>query len=318
MKIVILDGFAANPGDLSWEGLERFGEVICYPRTTPEKLLERAADADVLLTNKTVLDRQTMENLPQLKMIGVLATGYNSVDTAAAKERGIVVCNVPAYSTDSVAQLIFAFLLQHANHVLEHTKSVQKGDWAQSLDFSYMVAPQTELAGKTIGFVGFGNVAQKTADIAAAFGMRVIANSRTMKGQENRKNFSWVGLDELCAQADYISVNCPLTPQTQGMINRDFLSKMKPSAMLINTSRGPVVAEQDLADALNHGVIAAAAVDVLSTEPPKADNPLLSARNIYFTPHIGWATKEARIRLLRITEENVEAFAKGCPQNVVN
>ena len=318
MKIVILDGFAANPGDLSWEGLERFGEVICYPRTTPEKLLERAADADVLLTNKTVLDRQTMENLPQLKMIGVLATGYNIVDTAAAKERGIVVCNVPAYSTDSVAQLIFAFLLQHANHVLEHTKSVQKGDWAQSLDFSYMVAPQTELAGKTIGFVGFGNVAQKTADIAAAFGMRVIANSRTMKGQENRKNFSWVGLDELCAQADYISVNCPLTPQTQGMINRDFLSKMKPSAMLINTSRGPVVAEQDLADALNHGAIAAAAVDVLSTEPPKADNPLLSARNIYFTPHIGWATKEARIRLLRITEENVEAFAKGCPQNVVN
>ena len=318
MKIVILDGFAANPGDLSWEGLERFGEVICYPRAAPEKLLERAADADVLLTNKTVLDRQTMENLPQLKMIGVLATGYNIVDTAAAKERGIVVCNVPAYSTDSVAQLIFAFLLQHANHVLEHTKSVQKGDWAQSLDFSYMVAPQTELAGKTIGFVGFGNVAQKTADIAAAFGMRVIANSRTMKGQENRKNFSWVGLDELCAQADYISVNCPLTPQTQGMINRDFLSKMKPSAMLINTSRGPVVAEQDLADALNHGVIAAAAVDVLSTEPPKADNPLLSARNIYFTPHIGWATKEARIRLLRITEENVEAFAKGCPQNVVN
>ena len=318
MKIVILDGFAANPGDLSWEGLERFGEVICYPRAAPEKLLERAADADVLLTNKTVLDRQTMENLPQLKMIGVLATGYNIVDTAAAKERGIVVCNVPAYSTDSVAQLIFAFLLQHANHVLEHTKSVQKGDWAQSLDFSYMVAPQTELAGKTIGFVGFGNVAQKTADIAAAFGMRVIANSRTMKGQENRKNFSWVGLDELCAQADYISVNCPLTPQTQGMINRDFLSKMKPSAMLINTSRGPVVAEQDLADALNHGVIAAAAVDVLSTEPPKADNPLLSARNIYFTPHIGWATKEARIRLLRITEENVEAIAKGCPQNVVN
>ena len=318
MKIVILDGFAANPGDLSWEGLERFGEVSCYPRTAPEKLWERAADADVLLTNKTVLDRQTMENLPQLKMIGVLATGYNIVDTAAAKERGIVVCNVPAYSTDSVAQLIFAFLLQHANHVLEHTKSVQKGDWAQSLDFSYMVAPQTELAGKTIGFVGFGNVAQKTADIAAAFGMRVIANSRTMKGQENRKNFSWVDLDELCAQADYISVNCPLTPQTQGMINRDFLSKMKPSAMLINTSRGPVVAEQDLADALNHGVIAAAAVDVLSTEPPKADNPLLSARNIYFTPHIGWATKEARIRLLRITEENVEAFAKGCPQNVVN
>ncbi len=318
MKIVILDGFAANPGDLSWAGLERFGEVICYPRTSQADLSARADGADVLLTNKTVLDRQTIESLPKLKMIGVLATGYNIVDIAAAKERGIVVCNVPAYSTDSVAQLIFAFLLQHANHVLEHTQSVRKGDWVKSLDFSYMVAPQTELAGKTIGFVGFGHVAQKTADIAAAFGMRVIAFSRTMKGQEDRKEFRWVNLDELCAEADYISVNCPLTPQTQGMINCDFLSKMKPTAMLINTSRGPVVVEQDLADALNQGVIAAAAVDVLSTEPPKSDNPLLSARNIYFTPHVGWATKEARIRLLRITEENLEAFIKGCPQNVVN
>ncbi len=181
-----------------------------------------------------------------------------------------------------------------------------------------MIAPQTELADKTIGFVGFGHVAQKTADIAAAFGMRVIAHSRTMKGQEDRKNFRWVSLEELCAQADYISVSCPLTPQTQGLVNRDFLARMKPSAMLINTSRCPVIEEQDLADALNHGIIAAAAVDVLSTEPPKANNPLLSARNIYFTPHVGWATKEARTRLLRITEENLEAFVKGSPQNIVN
>lgn len=318
MKIVILDGFAANPGDLSWKGLERFGEVICYPRTAREELLKRCEGAQVLLTNKTVLDRETIGSLPQLEMIGVLATGYNIVDIGAAKERGIPVCNVPAYSTDSVAQLIFAFILQHANHVYEHTRSVQQGDWVRSQDFSYMIAPQTELADKTIGFVGFGHVAQKTADIAAAFGMRVIAHSRTMKGQEDRKNFRWVSLEELCAQADYISVNCPLTPQTQGLVNRDFLARMKPSAMLINTSRGPVIEEQDLADALNHGIIAAAAVDVLSTEPPKANNPLLSARNIYFTPHVGWATKEARTRLLRITEENLEAFVKGSPQNIVN
>lgn len=318
MKIVILDAFAANPGDLSWKGLERFGQVVCYPRTAPGQLLERCEDAQVLLTNKTVLDRKTIECLPQLKMIGVLATGYNIVDIDAAKERGIPVCNVPAYSTDSVAQLIFGFILQHANHIYEHTRSVQMGDWVRSQDFSYMIAPQTELAGKTMGFVGFGHVAQKAAEIAAAFGMQVIAYSRTMQGQEDRKNFCWVSLDELCAQADYISINCPLTPQTQGLVNRSFLEKMKSSAMLINTSRGPVVDEQDLADALNHGIIAAAAVDVLSVEPPKADNPLLRARNIYFTPHVGWATKEARTRLLQITEENLEAFSQGRPQNVVN
>ena len=318
MKIVILDGFAANPGDLSWQGLERFGQVVCYPRTAPEQVLERAQGAQMLLTNKTVLSRQIIESLPQLQMIGVLATGYNIVDIEAAKQRGIPVCNVPAYSTDSVAQLIFAFLLQHANHVLEHTRSVQQGDWVRSQDFSYMVAPQVELAGKTIGFVGFGHVAQKTADIAQAFGMKVIAYSRTMKGQEHRPGFQWVDLDQLCRQSDYLSLNCPLTPQTQGLVNREFLAKMKPSAMLINTSRGPVVVEQDLADALNQGIIAAAAVDVLSTEPPRADNPLLRARNIYFTPHIGWATREARIRLLQITQENLEAFCNGHPQNVVN
>ena len=318
MKIVILDGFAANPGDLSWQGLERFGQVVCYPRTAPEQVLERAQGAQVLLTNKTVLSRQIIESLPQLQMIGVLATGYNIVDIEAAKQRGIPVCNVPAYSTDSVAQLIFAFLLQHANHVLEHTRSVQQGDWVRSQDFSYMVAPQVELAGKTIGFVGFGHVAQKTADIAQAFGMKVIAYSRTMKGQEHRPGFQWVDLDQLCRQSDYLSLNCPLTPQTQGLVNREFLAKMKPSAMLINTSRGPVVVEQDLADALNQGIIAAAAVDVLSTEPPRADNPLLWARNIYFTPHIGWATREARIRLLQITQENLEALCNGHPQNVVN
>lgn len=318
MKIVILDGFAANPGDLSWEGLNRFGEVVCYDRTAPEEILDRARDAQVLLTNKTVLSGETIQRLPSLKMIGVLATGYNIVDIAAAKAREIPVCNVPAYSTDSVAQLIFAFVLQHANHVYEHTASVLGGDWVKSRDFSYMVAPQMELAGKTMGFIGFGNVAKKTADIAAAFGMQILAYSRTMKGQEDRKNFSWTDVDTLCREADFISVNCPLTPQTQGLVNKNFLSKMKPSAMLINTARGPVVAEQDLADALNQGVIAAAAVDVLSSEPPKGDNPLLGAKNIYITPHVGWATKEARIRLLRITEENLQAFAQGNPQNVVN
>lgn len=318
MKIVILDGFAANPGDLSWEGLNRFGEVICYERTAPDEVLNRAQGAQVLLTNKTVLTGEMIQRLPSLQMIGVLATGYNIVDIAAAKSCGIPVCNVPAYSTDSVAQLIFSFVLQQTNHVYEHTASVLGGGWVNSRDFSYMVAPQTELAGKTMGFVGFGNVAKKTADIAAAFGMRVIAHSRTMKGQEDRQNFSWVEMDTLCRQADFISINCPLTPQTQGLVNKDFLSKMKPSAMLINTARGPVVVEEDLADALNKGVIAAAAVDVLSSEPPKADNPLLQAKNIYITPHVGWATKEARVRLLSITEENVLAFTQGNPQNVVN
>ena len=318
MKITVLDGFAANPGDISWDGIERLGDLTIYERTDKEETIRRIGASEAVLTNKVVIDQTAMEGCPNLKYIGVLATGYNIVDIEAARERGIPVCNVPAYSTDSVAQLIFAFLLQHANHVYEHTRSVQKGDWASSLDFSYMVAPQAEFAGKTIGFVGFGHVAQKTADIAAAFGMRGIANSRTMKGQEDREGFQWVGLDELCAESDYISINCPLTSQTEGLVNRDFLLKMKPSAMLINTSRGPVVVEQDLADALNHGVIAAAAVDVLSAEPPQANNPLLSARNIYFTPHIGWATKEARVRLLQIAEENLEAFVNGCPQNVVN
>ena len=318
MKIVILDGFAANPGDLSWKGLDRFGEVVNYDRTRPEEVLERSAGADVLLTNKTVLDRKTIESLPDLKMIGVLATGYNIVDIEAAKEKGIPVCNVPAYSTDSVSQLVFAFILEQTNRVADHTASVAAGDWVNSLDFSYMVAPMTELSGKTMGFVGFGNVAKKTADIATAFGMKVIAYSRTMKGQEDRKNFSWVSLDELCEQADFISLNCPLTPQTQGLVNKEFLAKMKPTAMLINTARGPVVVEQDLADALNQGVIAAAAVDVLSTEPPKEDNPLLTAKNIWITPHAGWASYEARVRLLKVTEENLEAFVKGEPQNVVN
>ncbi len=318
MKIVILDAFAANPGDLSWQGLERFGNLKCYPRTDAGQILQRAADADIVMTNKTLLDRKTIQSLPNLKMINVLATGYNIVDVAAAAERNIPVCNVPNYSTDSVAQLIMSFILSYTNHVSENTQSVRNGDWVNSPDFSYMLLPQIELAKKVIGFVGFGHVAQKTADIASAFGMEIIAYSRTMKGQEKRENFHWVGLDELCAKADFISLNCPLTDKTKGLVDRDFLKRMKPTAMLINTSRGPVVKERDLADALNLGWIAAAAVDVLSSEPPENDNPLLTARNIYFTPHVGWATKEARTRLIRITEENVAAFLSGSPVNVVN
>lgn len=318
MKIVILDGFAANPGDLSWDKLQKYGETICHERTRPEQVLPRCAGAEIVLTNKTVLDEKTLAGLPGLRMIGVLATGYNIVDTAAAKKLGITVCNVPAYSTDSVAQLIMAYILQFADHVYEHTQSVKEGRWAASEDFSYTVAPLTELAGKTMGFFGFGSIAKRTADIAAAFGMRIIAHSRTMTGQENRENFSWVSLDELCRQADFLSVNCPLTPETQGVVNEAFLAKMKPTAMLINTSRGPVVNEADLAGALKKGVIAAAAVDVLASEPPMADNPLFDAPNIYFTPHIGWASKEARQRLLAVTAENIGAFVAGRAQNVVN
>lgn len=317
MKIVVLDGFAANPGDLSWDFLGRFGEFTVYDRTRPQEVLKRCEGAQIVLTNKTPLDESIFSQLPALKMIGVLATGYNIVDTEAAKKRGILVCNVPAYSTDSVAQLIFAFILEHTHHAALHTESVRSGQWANSQDFSYSAAPICELAGKTMGFLGYGTIAKRTAEIARSFGMQIIAHSRTMPAQ-TAENFRWVSLDELCRQSDFLSVNCPLTEQTKGLVNRAFLQKMKPSAMFINTSRGPVVDENDLACALNEGWIAAAAVDVLSQEPPQKDNPLVHAKNIFITPHIGWASKEARTRLLAITEKNIEAFLENKAQNVVN
>ncbi|MBE6284321.1 MAG: D-2-hydroxyacid dehydrogenase [Mediterranea massiliensis] len=317
MKIVVLDGYAANPGDLSWERLEALGECTVYPRTTDEQLLERAANADILLTNKVIINRTTIEALPQLKYIGVLATGYNVVDVAAAKEHGIVVTNIPAYSTPSVAQMVFAHILNITQRVGHYADEARHGVWSACQDFSYSNTPLMELQGKKIGIVGLGNTGYNTARIAIGFGMKVHAytsKSRLQLPPEVKK----MELDELFATCDIVSLHCPLTEETRELVNERRLKLMKPSAILINTGRGPLVNEQDLANALNNGTIYAAGVDVLSTEPPRADNPLLSAKNCFITPHIAWATQEARQRLMEIACNNVEQFIKNKPQNVIN
>lgn len=317
MKIVVLDGYAANPGDLSWERLEALGECTVYPRTTDEQLLERAANAEILLTNKVIINRTTIEALPQLKYIGVLATGYNVVDVAAAKEHGIVVTNIPAYSTPSVAQMVFAHILNITQRVGHYADEARHGVWTACQDFSYSNTPLVELQGKKIGIVGLGNTGYNTARIAIGFGMKVHAytsKSRLQLPPEVRK----MELDELFATCDIVSLHCPLTEETRELVNERRLKLMKPSAILINTGRGPLVNEQDLANALNNGTIYAAGVDVLSTEPPRADNPLLSAKNCFITPHIAWATQEARQRLMEIACNNVEQFIKNKPQNVIN
>lgn len=316
MKIVVLDGYAANPGDLSWERLEALGECTVYPRTTDEQLLERAANAEILLTNKVIINRTTIKALPQLKYIGVLATGYNVVDVAAAKEHGVVVTNIPAYSTPSVAQMVFAHILNITQRVGHYADEARHGVWTACQDFSYSNTPLMELQGKKIGIIGLGNTGYNTARIAIGFGMKVHAytsKSRLQLPPEVRK----MELDELFATCDIVSLHCPLTEETRELVNKRRLKLMKPSAILINTGRGPLVNEQDLADALNNGILYAAGVDVLSTEPPRADNPLLSAKNCFITPHIAWATQEARQRLMEIACDNVEQFIKNKPQNVV-
>lgn len=314
MKIVVLDGYTSNPGDLSCDELSSLGECAVFDRTEATDVLERAADAEIVLTNKVVLDREIIGQLSKLKYIGVLATGYNVVDIDAAREKGIVVTNIPAYSTSSVAQMTFALILELAMHVGNHSASVRRGEWAESIDFSYWKHPLVELDGLTMGIIGLGQIGKAVADIAKAFGMRVIANSRT----SNYPGVQLVDLEVLLKQSDIVSIHTPLTAETMGLINKDRLSLMKPSAFIINTSRGSVVNEQDLADALNSGKIAGAGVDVLSTEPPSPNNPLLTAKNCFITPHIGWATKAARSRLLKIAVENVRAFLEGSPQNVVS
>jgi glycerate dehydrogenase len=318
MKIVVLDGYTLNPGDLSWERLFDLGEVVLYDRTPSDKIIERSKGAEVLITNKTPFSEATIDSLPDLKYIGVLATGYNIVDTIAAKKRNIIVTNVPAYSTMSVAQLTFALLLELCHHVQRQSDSVIQGKWAQSPDFCYSDFPLKELSGKTIGIIGFGNIGKKVADIATVFGMNIIAASRHQMDQSERKNFSWVQINDLLEQADVVSIHCPLTPETKGLMNAGSLKRMKRSAFLLNTSRGPVVVEQDLADALNNGIIAGAGIDVLSSEPPSIDNPLFKAKNCIITPHIAWATKEARVRLMDIAVNNVAAFIQRKPVNVVN
>jgi len=318
MKIVVLDGYTLNPGDLSWNNLKEIGEVVIYDRTPSGKILERSKDAEILFTNKTPLNEETLNALPSLKYIGVLATGYNVVDIAAAKSRGIVVTNVPSYSTLSVAQLTFALLLELCQHVQRHSDSVLSGKWASSVDFSFRDYPLIELAGKTIGIIGFGSIGQSVANIADSFGMNVISFSRTQTVQSRRTNFKWVTIDELFEKADVVTVHCPLVPETKGLVNIGHLRKMKKSAFLLNTSRGAVVTEEDLAYALNNDLIAGAGVDVLSLEPPSADNPLLKAKNCIITPHIAWATREARIRLMDIAVNNLTHFLGDMPVNKVS
>lgn len=317
-RIVILDGYTLNPGDLSWAPLHQFGEVVVYDRTPPEKILERAQDAEIVLTNKTPLRKEVIDQLPHLKYIGVLATGYNVIDIEAAKTCGIIVANAPGYSTNSVVQMTFALLLELTLHVQRHSDTVMRGKWAASADFCYWDFPLVELAGKTIGIIGFGHIGQRVADVASAFGMKVLANSRTRTDQSHRSNFQWAGVSELLAASDVVSIHCPLVPETTGLINKDTLRMMKSSAYLLNTSRGPVVIEQDLADALNSGTIAGAGIDVLSTEPPEKDNPLFTAINCLITPHISWASREARTRLMEMVVNNVQAYLAGTPVNVVN
>lgn len=316
MKIVILDGYAVNPGDLSWKGMENLGECELYDRTEPELTIERAKNADVVLTNKVMFDREIIEKLPNLKYIGVFATGYNVVDLAAAKQAGITVTNIPAYSTASVAQMVFSHLLHFAQNVCIHAQSVSNGEWAKSPDFTYWKSPQTELTGKTLGIIGFGQIGQAVAKIGLAFGMKIIFNNRSQK--DTTLEARQVDLDTLLSKSDFVSINCPLTPENRGFINSASIGKMKRTAFLVNTGRGQLINEQDLAHALNDGRIAGAGLDVLSTEPPSVDNPLPTAKNCYITPHIAWATFEARSRLMDIAVQNLEAFKSGKPINVVN
>lgn len=318
MKIVVLDGYTLNPGDLSWDGLQQLGEVTVYDRTPGDKVLERSREAEVLLTNKTPLGRDTIKQLPALKFIGVLATGYNIIDIEAAKRQSVLVANVPAYGASSVAQLTFALLLELCHHVQRHSDSVMEGKWTRSPDFCFWDFPLMELAGKTMGIIGFGKIGQKAGDLATAFGMNILAAGRHHSDQSHRKNFRWAAVPELLSASDVVSLHCPLSPETKGLINKESLRLMKRSAVLLNTSRGALLVDEDLADALNNGVIAGAGLDVLSVEPPSGDNPLFGAKNCLITPHIAWATKEARTRLMDMTIGNLSAFIAGKPVNVVN
>ena len=317
MKIVILDGYSANPGDLSWKELEELGTLTVYDRTKSDETVARAADAEIVLTNKVILNSEVITQLPHLKYIGVLATGYNVVDIKAAHERGIIVTNVPAYSTESVAQMVFAHLLTVTNRTEHYAIQNRDGRWSSNPDFCYWDFPHMELAGKTFGVVGLGNIGLRVAQIARAFGMKVKA--MTSKVQSTLPFFiEKVSLEELLATADVLSLHCPLTDSTRHMINAATLQQMKPSAILINTGRGPLVDDQAVADALAKGAIAAYCADVVTEEPPRPDNPLLQQPNAFITPHIAWASMEARVRLLKVAIDNVRSFLKGQPQNVIS
>jgi glycerate dehydrogenase len=318
MKIVVLDGFTLNPGDNPWTGVESQGELTVYDRTPADKIVERCQGAEIVLTNKTPLTAETLAELPDLKFISVLATGFNVIDIEAARERGIPVSNVPIYGTDSVAQFVFALLLELSHNVALHDKLVKEGAWSSQSDFCFWKTPLMELTGKTMGIVGFGRIGRRTGALAAAFGMKVIAHDLYKGDAPDCEGFEWVEIDELFKRADVVSLHCPLTADNEGFVNASLLNTMKPTSFLINTSRGPLIDQQDLAEALNAGTLAGAAVDVVKVEPIKEDNPLLKAKNCLITPHIAWATLEARTRLMQTTVENVAGFIKGEPVNVVN
>jgi glycerate dehydrogenase len=318
MNLVVLDGYALNPGDLSWGALEEIVNVKVYDRTPPDLVVERSQGAELILTNKTPLTATSIAQLSLLRYIGVMATGYNIVDVQIAKERKIPVTNIPTYGTTSVAQFAFALLLELCHNVRLHSDAVRSGAWSRSADWCFWLSPLKELAGKVMGIVGFGRIGRQVAKIADAFGMEVLAYDSIQGEPPPLNHFSWVSLEVLLRNADVVTLHCPLFPDTEGMINTERLRLMKPTAFLINSSRGPLVKDQDLANALNAGVIAGAGLDVLSIEPPQEENPLLSAKNCLITPHIAWATLEARSRLMGVAVSNVSAFLEGKPQNVVN
>ncbi len=318
MKIVVLDGYTLNPGDMSWDAMGQLGELIVYDRTPADKIIERIDNAEIVLTNKVILTKEILEKTPSVKYIGVMATGYNVVDIQCAKELGIIVTNVPAYSTDSVAQMVFAFILEFCHHVGEHNRAVHAGKWTKNIDFSFWDYPLIEIKNKTLGIIGFGAIGQRVAKIAEIFGMKVLFYSRTSKPNLETDNIKYAKLEKVLAESDFITVHCPLTEHTKGLINKVTISKMKDGAFLINTSRGPVIDENDVADALKTGKLAGLGTDVVSVEPITGDNPLLGAKNCIITPHFAWATKEARERLMDTLINNIELFIKGTPVNVVN
>ncbi len=317
MQIVLLDGYASNPGDLTWEPLKAMGEVTVYDRTQPSEVVERAHDAEIIVTNKVTLTRQTLEQLPNLRLICVLATGYNTIDTLAARDLGITVCNVPAYSTDSVAQMVFALILNMTNRVAHYARQTREGRWSAAPDFCYWDLPVSELAGKTLGIVGLGHIGAKVASIAREFGMDVFAF--TSKNSIDLPDYiQKTTLEGLFGVSDILTLHCPLTPDTHELINARTLARMKRGALLVNTGRGPLVNEADVAEALASGQLGGYGADVMCSEPPAADNPLFAQPNAFITPHIAWASVEARQRLLNATFANIRAFQDGHPQNVVN
>jgi glycerate dehydrogenase len=317
MKIVILDGYTENPGDLSWEGFEKLGELTVYERTSPTETIRHIGEAQAVITNKTLITREVLEACPAVRYIGVLATGFNVVDIAAAKEKNIPVCNIPAYGTAAVGQFAIALLLEICHHIGHHSQEVYAGRWEGNKDWCFWDHPLIELAGKTMGIIGFGRIGQVTGRIAKALGMEVIAND-VYPNDTGRAIAEYVLVDELYARSDVIALHCPLLPSTEGIINRGSIANMKDGVIIINNSRGPLIVEQDLADALNSGKVFAAGVDVVSSEPINAENPLLKAKNCFITPHISWASKDSRQRLMDVAVDNLRTFLDGKPVNVVN